>query len=197
MRMPALARSFMIGAMAALSLVTVGCSGSYWGLIGQFTTVRADRASAGKIDWTLTFDDVSGEVTKAVATVTNPSITLTLDANSAPVNYTIAQADFFYTEGAANDAGKMVVNSAGDAIPTQYFPFAAQLKTIDRATLPVTQTLVMDGLIPIQLVDLTDPRIQGYQRLTAVVATIKLTGENGLGSKITTSVSVPININYK
>lgn len=199
MRMPALVRSLVIGALVALSLGSSGCSAEYWRNIASFSTVRADVApgGAGKIDWTVTRDDVSQEVTKTVSTYTNPTITLTLDANSAPVNFTTAQADFFYTEGAFTDAGKVVTNPLSDVITTQYFPFAAQLKTIDRATLPVVQTLVLNGLIPNALIDLTDPFLPGYQRLTAVVATVKLTGENGLGSKLTTTVSVPINISYK
>lgn len=197
MRNPALVRSLVIGAISALAIGTVGCSAAYWGQIGAFTTVRADLAAAGKIDWTVTRDEVSGDVTKTVSTYTNPSITVTLDANSAPVNYTTAQADFFYTEGAVTDAGKVVTNPLADVVPTQYFPFAAQLKTIDRSTSPVAQTLVLHGLIPTTLIDLTDPILPGYQRLTGVVATVKLTGENGFGAKVTTTVNVPININYK
>lgn len=195
MPMPLLARSLMAGAMLALTLGTVGCTADYWSQILSFSTVRADVAAAGKVEWAVTRDEVSGMVTGAVPTYTVPEIKLSLDANSAPVNYTTAQADYFYTEGATNDAGKLAPNPVAD-ISTQYFPFAAQLKTESRATAPEAVTVKLNGVIPQRLIEITDPREDSAQILTAVVATVKLTGTNGFGARITTTVSVPINISY-
>lgn len=194
MRMPALARSLMIGALAVLSVGSAGCSAAYIQELTNWSPVRADMAVPGKVDWKITYDEF-GEIKTTESTRTDPSITLTLDANSAPVNYTTAQADFFYTEGTTNDANKLVTNALTD-VPTQYFPFATQLKTIDRATEPLTKTIVLHGLIPTKLIDITNPKAEGYQRLTAVVATVKLTGTNGFGARVTTTVNVPINIDY-
>lgn len=197
MRKPALVRSLMVVGLAAVSLGTAGCNATYWQDFVNMSTVRADVKTPGKLTWTQKFDE-AGDLIDAKCVYTNPTITLMLDANSAPVNYTTAQADFFYTEGTTNDAGKLATNSLQD-IPTQYFPFATQLRSIDRATAPTTQTVVLDGLIPQKLIDITNPRNagQGYQALTAVVATVTLKGTNGVGSPITTKVNVTITTDYK
>lgn len=191
MRIPTLVRSLMVGAMVALSLGTVGC-GTYFADLLSVSTVRADLASEGRVIWTVTEDDAGNQ--EAKSTRTDPAIKLTLDANSSPVNYTTAQAEFYYTE-THPDFEKPTTNPIGN-IPTQFFPFAAQLKTIDRATVPTEKTITLNGLIPIQLVDMTNPTVEGFQRLTAVVATVTLKGTNGFGASITTKVNVPIVISY-
>lgn len=193
MRMPTLVRSWMVAAMAAFSLGTVGCSASYWSDIMSFSTVRAEVSKNGEIKWQVTRDSF-GEITEVKSTFTDPAVTLTLDANSSPVSYTTAQADFFYTEGTTNEAGKLATNPMD--ISTQYFPFATLLKPPGRSTDPTVQTITLTGLIPAALVNRTDPTDDGFEQLTGVVATVKLTGTNGLGSRITTTVSVPITISY-
>lgn len=196
MRMPALARSLVIGALAVTSLWTVGCSADYWREIASVSVPHADVASPGKVEWTQTKDDVTGEVTKAEPKVSEPTVALTLDANSSPVTYTTAQADYYYTEAALNDANKPVLNQIQD-VPTQYFPFMAVLKPGERTSAPVAQSIVMNGVVPINLVDITNPTQSGFQRLTTVVAKVTLKGTNGFGGAITTTVNVPIVIDYK
>lgn len=193
MRMPALVRSWMLGAMVALSLGSVGCS-SYFTEIANVSPVRADVASEGKIAWTLSKDDQGNDEAKAV--VTEPKVKLTLDANSAPINFTTAQAEYYKTEGAFDENDKLVLNKFED-IPVQFFPFATQLKTVDRATVPTDQTIPLVGSIPINLVDITNPTLQGFQRLTAVVAKVTLKGSNGFGGTVSTTVNVPISITYQ
>ncbi len=194
MRMPTLVRSWMVAAMAAFSMGTVGCSADYWTQAISVSTVRADVAERGEIKWQVTRDEL-GDITEAKSTLTDPSITLTLDANSSPVTYTTAQADFFYTEGTTNDAGKLATNPMD--ISTQYFPFATLLKPPGRSTEPTVQTIKLSGLIPAALVNRTNQTEDGFEQLTAVVATVKLTGTNGFGARITTTVSVPITISYQ
>ncbi|HEY9854650.1 MAG TPA: hypothetical protein V6D05_02845 [Stenomitos sp.] len=192
--MPALARSLLVLGLAAVSLPTIGCSADYWRDLASFSTVRAEVSAPGAIRWAITRDQISGDITDAKPTVVDPTITLTLDANSSPVTFTAAKALFNYTETPGTK--KIADNPVAD-VPEQFFYFATQLRNPDRATVPTVKPVTLTGLIPKALVDHTDLRLDGHEELTAVVAKVSLTGSDGFGGTVEAKVNVPISISYQ
>lgn len=180
-----LARSLMIGFIALLPVVGAGCSQKYWLGLANFSSVQIDPGGAGLVSWTVTRDGL-GEITDTAAKVTNPSVIVTLDANSAPVTFSSATVSEYQDgEGATLET-----------VPGQSLAFVVQMQSDDRMAGPKSQTVTLDGLIPRDLVDMTDPKNETSTRLTVAKAKVTLVGRDAFGATLKQNVDLSINFSY-
>ncbi|HEY9898332.1 MAG TPA: hypothetical protein V6D00_04050 [Pantanalinema sp.] len=167
----------------------------YFAGIVETSGVRATLGAPAQIAWTFKWSrSAQGPVPDSgKATVTDPSIVMTMENNSSPVRFTGAQAQYFNpSTGTVSKSGKISYTAAFASATV--LPVLIQLTQKDRATAPESVTVKLSGLVTQELLGLTDPSGATASAIPTITAEVKLIGNNDLGVKADTTLSIPINV---
>lgn len=177
-------------------LSTTACDPSkYLAGLAETSGVQASITAPALIAWAYQVDRSTGDPIpmSGKPTVTDPTITLTLEKNSSPVNFTGAQVQYFNpSAGSVTKSGK-IVYSAALANPA-YPPFFVQLLQKDRSTAPQAVPVTLSGLVTQELLSLTDPSGATASAIPVITADVKLLGTNEFGAKADTTLTIPITV---
>ncbi|MBO9540379.1 hypothetical protein J7643_07285 [bacterium] len=186
--------------MAAFGLLTTttACNpANYFNTLADTSRVAAVVTTPGQINWAYRRQRDGGMIYEGSGkvTVTPPVISLTLDANSSPIRYSSARAQFFdpATLQVSPTSGRVTLPATPFSTPT-VVPIPLVLMQKDRATAPSPVSVTLDGLITQDLINRTDQSATG-SAIPMVTAEVTLVGINDFGAMANTRLYVPINVN--
>lgn len=183
-------------AVAGLSVLgTTACDPlKYFASLDDTSGVIATVTTPGQINWKYKQAPGGGEILSGQVTITPPAIALVLEANSSPVRFSSAQAQFYdpSTVG-ANTAGTTIRYPATAWATPVVLPMPIVLKQANRAAAPDTVSVTLNGLITQDLIGRTDLSASG-SAIPTITARVTLVGTNDFGASAKTEINVPVNV---